>query len=152
MRTMSCSCYRSHSSTSSPMMMGWWNVVVVVVVERETCRYPSRYCTSNIQSIFFRRHHHHHYHHIIIITITCHHYFHHHQHVSNQVKVLINIMNKESALKGSNMFTKSELHQICMRLSLEADVDALIEVMRCECYLLLKGKNSYQLLSSTTTV
>lgn len=37
---------------------------------------------------------------------------------------------------------------ICTRLRLDKEVDALIDVMRTECYLLLKGPKLYQLLSA----
>ena len=37
---------------------------------------------------------------------------------------------------------------ICTRLRLDKEVDSLIDVMRTECYLLLKGPKLYQLLSA----
>jgi len=66
------------------------------------------------------------------------------------VKILIKIMNKESQLRGSNVFTKSDMQLLCSKLSLDGDIDGLIDVMRSECYLLMKGKGIYQLLTSSS--
>ena len=54
-------------------------------------------------------------------------------------------MTRESALRGSNMFTRQEILALCQKLALDKEVDSLIDVMRTECYLLLKGSRTYQL-------
>jgi hypothetical protein len=57
-------------------------------------------------------------------------------------------MMRESTLSGSNMFTKQAIQALCAKLALDKDVDSLIDVMRTECYLLLKGPRLYQLQST----
>jgi DNA helicase MCM8 len=65
--------------------------------------------------------------------------------LSKQMKALIRLMNKEAVLRGNNMFTRQEIHDLSMKLQLTKEVDELIELMRTECYLLLKGPKLYQL-------
>lgn len=54
-------------------------------------------------------------------------------------------MTKESSLRGSNMFSRSDIQALSGKLALDKDLDSLIDVMRTECYLLLKGPRLYQL-------
>jgi DNA helicase MCM8 len=65
--------------------------------------------------------------------------------LAKQVKALVSAMNRESNLRGSNMFSRQEIAALCQRLALDKDVDSLIDVMRTECYLLLKGPRLFQL-------
>eukprot|EP01034_Spumella_vulgaris_P023027 gene23027-29215_t len=68
--------------------------------------------------------------------------------LSKQVKALVKVLTAESTKRQSlNMFTRNEIQEVCAKLKLERDVDSLIEVMRTECYLLLKGPRLYQLLT-----
>jgi DNA helicase MCM8 len=62
-----------------------------------------------------------------------------------QMKALVKIMNRESSLKGSNQFTRQEIVDLASKLQLNKEIDELIESMRTECYLLLKGPKLYQL-------
>jgi hypothetical protein len=91
--------------------------------------------------------------------------------LSKQVKALVKFLLREASLKGSNIFSKryptiihsaSHIHiltpRICYRDIEEAvqklkfekvhDVNALIDIMRTECYLLLKGPKLYQIVDS----
>jgi hypothetical protein len=67
--------------------------------------------------------------------------------MNKQMKALVTMMNKEVVQKkgGNNIFTKQEIGEIVQRLQLNKEVDELIENMRRECYLLLKGPKLYQL-------
>lgn len=56
-------------------------------------------------------------------------------------------MKKEVVHRSSNMFTRLDIVTLCERLRLNKEADAMIEVMRTECYLLLKGPKLYQLLT-----
>jgi hypothetical protein len=46
------------------------------------------------------------------------------------------------------MFARQDIAEICSRLRLDKEVDGLIDVMRTECYLLLKGPKLYQLMTA----
>lgn len=65
--------------------------------------------------------------------------------LAKQVKVLVKVMTRESTLRGSNMFTRADIQALCEKLALNKELDGLIDVMRTECYLLLKGPRLYQL-------
>ena len=69
---------------------------------------------------------------------------------SKQIKALIKTMSKESELKGSPIFTKNEIGEISLRLKIDRDVDSVIDVLRTECYLILKGPKLYQLQVSSS--
>ncbi len=63
-----------------------------------------------------------------------------------QVKALVKVLTQEASRReAANMFTRAEIAEVCSKLRLERDADSLIEVMRTECYLLLKGPRLYQL-------
>jgi len=65
---------------------------------------------------------------------------------NKQMKALVTIMNQEAVQrKGNNIFTRQEIVELVHRLQLNKDVEELIECMRRECYLLLKGPKLYQL-------
>ena len=55
------------------------------------------------------------------------------------------VMTRECTVRGSNMFSKQDIQNLCVKLALDKDADSLIDVMRTECYLLLKGPRLYQL-------
>lgn len=63
------------------------------------------------------------------------------------MKALVNLMNKEAEIRGSNIFHRNDIDTLSMKLKLTKQTDELIEVMRTECYLLLKGPKLYQLQS-----
>ena len=65
--------------------------------------------------------------------------------IYTQVKALVEAMKKETVQKGSDIFTRSDLNSLCNRLNLPKDPDTLIEILRTECYMLLKGSNLYKL-------
>lgn len=65
--------------------------------------------------------------------------------LAKQVKGLVQVMTRECTLRGSNMFSRQDISALCQKLALDKEVDALIDVMRTECYLLLKGPRLYQL-------
>lgn len=67
---------------------------------------------------------------------------------AKQVKALVQTMNKEASLKGSNIFTRVEILEIILKMKLEKDGSSLIDVMMTESYLLAKGNRTYQLASS----
>ncbi len=64
---------------------------------------------------------------------------------AKSIKSLIKLMTREAAIKGSNIFSKYEISEYVNKLKLDKDVDTLIESMRTECYLLLKGPKLYGL-------
>jgi DNA helicase MCM8 len=65
--------------------------------------------------------------------------------LAKQVKALVKVMTREAGVRGSNMFSRQDIGVLCQKLALDKEVDALIDVMRTECYLLLKGPRLYQL-------
>ena len=54
-------------------------------------------------------------------------------------------MNNESKHRSSRVFSASDINAICARLQIRTDTSTVIEVMRNECFLILKGPNLYQL-------
>lgn len=55
-------------------------------------------------------------------------------------------MKRECEIRGGNeMFSKQDISMLCTRLRLTKDVDTIIDVLRSECYLLLKGPQLYRL-------
>ena len=62
-----------------------------------------------------------------------------------QVKGLVATLNREATIRGTDMFSRGDISEICVRMKLVKDVDSLIDVLRTECYLLLKGPKLYQL-------
>lgn len=66
---------------------------------------------------------------------------------AKQMKALVNLMNKEASVRGNNVFHRNDIDTLCLKLKLTKPTDELIEVMRTECYLLLKGPKLYQLQS-----
>jgi len=54
-------------------------------------------------------------------------------------------MQREAESKGSDLFTKAEINMLCLRLKVTRDTESMIDVMRTECYLLLKGPQLYKL-------
>jgi DNA helicase MCM8 len=68
--------------------------------------------------------------------------------LSKQIKALVKVLTAESTKRQTgNMFSRNDIQEVCVKLKLERDVDSLIDVMRTECYLLLKGPRLYQLLT-----
>jgi hypothetical protein len=51
----------------------------------------------------------------------------------------------EAQKRNNSMFSRNDIAEICAVLKLVMDVDAMIELLRSECYLLLKGPKLYQL-------
>jgi hypothetical protein len=66
--------------------------------------------------------------------------------MAKQVKALTQVLRKESERKGSSVFTFLEISEFVQLLRLKGDAEAMIDVMRTESYLLLKGSKLYQLL------
>ena len=66
--------------------------------------------------------------------------------LAKQVKALTQVLRKEGERKGSQIFTFLEIHEFVQLLKLKGDTEGLIDVMRTESYLLLKGPKLYQLL------
>jgi DNA helicase MCM8 len=62
-----------------------------------------------------------------------------------QMKALVKAMNREATMRGNNIFSRQEIADIANRLQLNKELDELIESMRTECYLLLKGPKLFQL-------
>ena len=69
------------------------------------------------------------------------------------IRICHDFHNKVSALRskattlGSAVFTRSDIADVARLLKLKEsnNIDSLIDVMRTECYLLLKGPKLYQL-------
>jgi hypothetical protein len=68
--------------------------------------------------------------------------------LAKQMKGLVSALNREAQLRGSNIFSRNDIAEICIRIKVDKDLDGLIDVMRTECYLLLKGPKLYQLLTA----
>ena len=69
--------------------------------------------------------------------------------VAKQIKSLVSIMKKEcESRNGNDMFTKSEITTLCSRLRLSKDVETLIDILRTECYLILKGPQLFRLVAN----
>lgn len=73
-----------------------------------------------------------------------------HMTLPKQMKALVQVMNREAQLRDNNIFSKQDIQMLCNRLKLDKDVDSLIEVMRRECYLLLKGPKLFQLQATSS--
>lgn len=65
--------------------------------------------------------------------------------LAKQMKALVAVLQKEAKQRGNAIFHRSEMQELAGRLGLDKDLDSLIESMRTECYLLLKGPKQYQL-------
>lgn len=57
---------------------------------------------------------------------------------------MYNALLQEAKLRESHVFKVIEIDQLCRRLQVTMEIAALVEIMRNECYLLLKGPNTYQ--------
>jgi len=70
--------------------------------------------------------------------------------LAKQVKALVKYLSQESKLRGNAVFSKKEIEEAVFKLRFEKahDVEALIDVMRTECYILLKGPKLYQIVES----
>ena len=66
-----------------------------------------------------------------------------------QVKALVGTLSREAKIRGNNIFSRADIGEICARLRIDKDLDSLIDVMRTECYLLLKGPKLYQLMTTS---
>lgn len=64
---------------------------------------------------------------------------------SKQMKLLVNNLTKESTIRNNKLFHRDEILKIYNFLKLDYNFDDLIEMMRTECYLLMKGPKLYQL-------
>ena len=62
------------------------------------------------------------------------------------MKALTAVLRKESERKGSNLFSLHEIHDFVQLLKLKGNTEAIVDVMRTESYLLMKGNKLYQLL------
>jgi DNA helicase MCM8 len=70
--------------------------------------------------------------------------------LAKQVKALVKYLSQESKLRGNAVFSKKEIEEAVFKLRFEKahDVEALIDVMHTECYILLKGPKLYQIVES----
>lgn len=66
--------------------------------------------------------------------------------LGKQMKALIDVMGREARIRGNAFFKHQEIAEIARKMLLDKDVDSLIDAMRTESYLLLKGPKLYQLL------
>ena len=63
-----------------------------------------------------------------------------------QVKALVQVLRREGQRKGGSMlFSYKDIAEVASLLKLKSEVSSIIDVMRTECYLLLKGPKLYQL-------
>jgi DNA helicase MCM8 len=71
--------------------------------------------------------------------------------LTKQVKALVKYLTQEAKVRGSSIFSKKDIEEAIIKLRFEKahDVNALIDVMRTECYLLLKGPKLYQIIESS---
>ena len=67
--------------------------------------------------------------------------------VAKQVKAMVQAMRKEAELRCSTIFKHMELAEIAGKLfkSIPIDLQLIIDVMRSECYIIMKGNRTYQL-------
>ncbi len=56
-------------------------------------------------------------------------------------------MNKEAANRQSKVFHRNDIETLALKLRLTKDLDELIELMKTEGYLLIKGPKLFQLQS-----
>lgn len=69
--------------------------------------------------------------------------------LAKQVKALVRGLNHEATLRGSSLFSRNEIKEVMGKLRIVGvETDTVIEIMRTECYLLLKGPQLYQLQTS----
>lgn len=69
--------------------------------------------------------------------------------MAKQVKALVQALNREADMKGSNMFAKADIQTLSARLGVGSsgivDLDGVLDVMRTEGFLLLRGPKLFQL-------
>mmetsp|Transcript_16885 Transcript_16885/g.25436 ORF Transcript_16885/g.25436 Transcript_16885/m.25436 type:complete len:417 (-) Transcript_16885:132-1382(-) len=68
---------------------------------------------------------------------------------AKQVKALVHVLRKEGERRNSYIFSLKEISEFVQLLRLKNDVSSLVDIMRTECYLLLKGPRLYQLQCGT---
>jgi DNA helicase MCM8 len=70
--------------------------------------------------------------------------------LAKQVKALVKYLSQEAKVRGNDVFSKKDIEEAVTRLRFEKahDVNALIDIMRTECYLLLKGPKLYQIIET----
>ncbi len=56
-------------------------------------------------------------------------------------------MNKEASNRQSKVFHRNDIETLALKLRLTKDLDELIELMKTEGYLLIKGPKLFQLQS-----
>ncbi len=56
-------------------------------------------------------------------------------------------MNKEASNRQSKVFHRNDIEALALKLRLTKDLDELIELMKTEGYLLIKGPKLFQLQS-----
>ncbi len=54
-------------------------------------------------------------------------------------------LTRESEIKKSNIFTRADITNICVKLKLTRDAETMIDVLRTENYILYKGNQTYKL-------
>ena len=70
------------------------------------------------------------------------------QSMSKQVKALVSVLIKEASIRENKMFHKNDIETLSAKLHLSKDVDDIIETMKVEGYLLVKGPKLYMLQSA----
>jgi hypothetical protein len=60
----------------------------------------------------------------------------------------VTVLNKEANIRSSRIFHRNDIETVAMKLKLTKDLDELIEMMKTEGYLLIKGPKLYQLQSA----
>lgn len=56
--------------------------------------------------------------------------------------------NESEHRQNGKLFSKKEINDIVLKLKIDRDIDSIIDILRVECYLILKGSNLYQLQTS----
>jgi hypothetical protein len=64
-----------------------------------------------------------------------------------QIKALVTVMSKEASLRGNKVFHRNDIDILSLKLKLTKDIEDIIEMMKTEGYLLVKGPKLYQLQS-----
>ncbi len=64
-----------------------------------------------------------------------------------QIKAVVAAMKQEVAAKDSDIFSAAEISAICTKLRVTRDASSIIDILRTECFLLLKGSQQYKLMS-----
>ena len=74
---------------------------------------------------------------------------HEHACIVSRTHTQVAALRQKASSSGSNIFTRNDIAAVAAMLRLKdcGNVDSLIDVMRTECYLLLKGPKLYQLSS-----